>query len=39
MAAQLGPGLPGQTLEGAVFSRGGYLIVGIPVPPEVLIGR
>ncbi len=39
VAAQLGPGLPGQALEGAVFSHGGHLIVGIPVPPEVLITR
>jgi hypothetical protein len=39
VAAQLGPGLPGAQLEGAVFSHGGHLIIGIPVPPEVLIGR
>jgi hypothetical protein len=39
VAAQLGPGLPGQALEGAVFSHGGHLIIGIPVPPDVLITR
>ncbi len=40
VASQLGPGLPGQSsLTGAVFSHGGHLIIGIPVPPEVLIGR
>jgi hypothetical protein len=27
----------GGTAEGAFLSRGGYLILGIPVPPEVLI--
>jgi hypothetical protein len=27
----------GATTEGAFFSHGGYLILGIPVPPEVLI--
>jgi hypothetical protein len=29
----------GSQLEGAVFSRGGHLIIGFPVPPEVLFER
>ena len=39
VAAQLGAGLPGHEPVGAVLSRGGHLIIGIPVPPEVLINR
>ena len=29
----------GSQLEGAVFSHRGHLIIGIPVPPEVLFER
>jgi hypothetical protein len=39
VAAKLGPALSGQTVAGAVFSHGGHLILGFPVPPEILIGR
>jgi hypothetical protein len=39
VAAKLGDGLSGQTVQGTVFSSGGHLIVGFPVPPEVLLGR
>jgi hypothetical protein len=39
VAGNLGPALSGQTVEGAVFSHGGHLILGFPVPPEILIGR
>ena len=39
VASGLGAALPGSTTEGAIFSSGGYLIVGIPVPPEVLFTR
>jgi len=30
---------PGQRVEGAIFSHGGHLILGFPVPPEVLFER
>jgi hypothetical protein len=39
VAAGLGRGVGtalGSHLEGAVFSRGGHLIIGFPAPPEVL---
>ena len=39
VASKLGPGVPGGALEGVLFSHGGHLIIGIPVPPEVLLGR
>jgi len=39
IARQLDPSLPGRGLEGALISRGGHLIIGIPAPPEVLFER
>ena len=39
VAAKLGAGLGGPAVEGAVFSHGGHLILGFPVPPEIFIGR
>lgn len=39
VAAKLGGGVPGASLEGVIFSHGGHLILGFPVPPEVLLGR
>jgi hypothetical protein len=39
VTAGLGGAFTGVTLESAVLSRGGHLIIGIPVPPEVLINR
>jgi hypothetical protein len=42
VAAGLGRGIGtalGSHLEGAVFSHGGHLIIGIPAPPEVLFER
>jgi hypothetical protein len=42
LASGLGAGFPGDAavkLRGAVFSHGGHLILGFPVPPEVLLQR
>jgi len=39
VASKLGASFGGQAIEGAVFSHGGHLILGFPVPPEILIGR
>ena len=39
IAAQLDPTLPGQRLEGALFAQGGHLIIGIPAPRDVFLGR
>ena len=39
VASKLGPAVPGAALEGMFFSHRGHLIVGIPVPPEVLFER
>ena len=42
VAAGLGRGIGtalGSSLQGAVFSHGGHLIIGIPAPPEVLFER
>lgn len=43
LAAQIGAGpqaaAPGQSIQGAFFSLGKHLIIGFPVPPEVLIER
>ena len=36
VASGLGPGIPGAALDGMFFSHRGHLIIGIPVPPEVL---
>ncbi len=45
IAAQLGSGAEaaaldiGRTVEGAVFSHGNHLILGIPAPPEFLLEK
>jgi hypothetical protein len=39
VASKLGAGVPGATIDGVIFSHGGHLIIGFPVPPEVLLGR
>ena len=39
VASGLAAGVGGAKLEGAVFSYGGHLILGFPVPPEVLLTR
>lgn len=39
MASQLGKGLPGQQVEGALFAHGGHLIVGIPAPRDLMLER
>jgi hypothetical protein len=39
VASHLGGALPGPKSEGAVFSVGGYLIVGIPPEPNILLER
>jgi len=39
VASKLGAGVGGGAVEGVVFSRGGHLILGFPVPPEVLFGH
>jgi hypothetical protein len=39
VAKQLDSLLPGRGLEGALLSRGGHLIIGIPAPPDVLLER
>ena len=39
VASGLATGVAGAKLEGAVFSLGGHLIIGFPVPPEVLLTR
>ena len=39
VAGKLGPGVPGAALDAVFFSHGGHLIIGIPVPPEVLMGH
>ena len=39
VASKLGPAVPGAALEGMFFSQRGHLIIGIPVPPEVLFER
>jgi hypothetical protein len=39
VAGALPGGVGADRAGGAVFSHGGYLIVGIPVPPEILLER
>src|SRR5262245_22275652 len=40
VASKLGPGVQAAApLQGAIFAHGGHLILGFPVPPEILIGR
>jgi hypothetical protein len=39
VAAKLGDGLQGTAVQGAVFSYGGHLTIGFPVPVEVLLGH
>ena len=39
VASHLGGAIPGASTEGVVLSHGGYLIVGIPVDPTILIER
>jgi hypothetical protein len=39
VAGKLGDGLQGQAVQGAVFSHGGHLTIGFPVPIEVLLGH
>jgi len=38
VSKSLGAGI-GSPLQGAVFSHGGHLTIGFPVPPEVLFER
>jgi hypothetical protein len=39
VASKLGPAFSGAAVEGTFLSHRGHLIIGIPVPPEVLFER